>query len=351
MTLRPFVIIGAGAVGTYIGGSLALHGYRVVWLVRSQHRERLLHQGLQLYLPGGRYRLPATPLVTSWGELFARFGAVEGVFLAVKGYHLDQVRQQWAPYRDQLPPVLTLLNGIDAAGKLQQELGPERVLVGSLLTAVERKDLGHIQVARLRGLALEDRVPRAWVTALEAAGLRPRTYPSAAAILWSKLLTNLLANSLSALLDWTPAQVYRHPLTCRLEVEQQREVLQVMQALQVPVVDLPRTPVRGLAWVMRHLPPPLACRLIRSLVVRGRGGKMPSFHLDWWQGPKRTEAEWYHGPVVRFGERLGVPTPVHRALLNLWQAVEQGRVSPEAWRHRPEELLQALQAYGLEGLP
>ncbi len=346
--LRPFLVIGPGAVGTYLGGSLALHGFPVVWLVLPRHRERLKARGLRLHLPFGEFLLPAGPVYDAWDRALEAFPDAQGVLLAVKAYHLDAVLERLHPLRERLPPVLSLLNGVETERPLVAMLGSDRVLVGSLLTAVEREGIGHVRVARLRGLALEGRVPRPWVRAFEAARVHPRVYPSARSIQWSKLLTNLLANSLSALLDWSPAQVYTHPALCRLEVAQQREALQVMRALGVPVIDLPRTPVRGLAWVVEHLPPGLACRALRPFVAGGRGSKMPSFHRDLWQGPGRTEADAYHGPVVRYGERAGVPTPVHRALWRLWQAVHRGELDPQGWRHRPEALLHQLQALGME---
>ncbi len=344
--MRPFLVVGAGAVGTYVGGSLALHGYPVVWMVRSHHRARLERQGFVLHLPYGDFHLPARPLVDAWNDALEAFGPLEGVILAIKGYHLDEMLPLFQAHRDRLPPILSLLNGVDAEDLLAQAVGREKVVYGTLLTAIEREDLGIIRVTKFRGMGLEATHPvsSTWLRAFEAARLGPRGYAHPQAMKWSKLLTNLIANSLSALLDWTPDQIYRHPGLCRIEMAQIREALAVMRAWRIPVVDLPKTPVRALAWIATHLPPPAACALLRPRVARGRGSKMPSFHRDLHQGSGRTEARWYHGPVVRYGQQAGVPTPVHRALLDLWEAMEKGELSPQAFRHQPEALLKRLEA-------
>lgn len=339
--MRPFLVVGAGAIGTYVGGSLALHGYPVVWLVRPHHRARLERQGFRLHLPYGNVHLPARPLVDSWEVALETFGPLEGLILAVKGYHLDDLLPHFRRHRDRLPPILSLLNGVEAEDLLAQAVGREKVVYGTLLTAVEREDLGIIRVTRFRGMGLETGHPvsSSWMRYFEAARLGPRGYPHPQAMKWSKLLTNLMANSLSALLDWTPDQIYRHPDLCGIEMAQLREVVAVMRALHIPVVNLPKTPVRTLAWMVEHLPPTMACALLRPLVAKGRGAKMPSLHRDLHQGPGRTEARWYHGPVVRYGRRAGVPTPVHQTLLSLWEALEQGEMQPETFRHHPEALL------------
>ncbi len=347
MKVHPFLVVGAGAVGTYVGGSLALHGYPVVWLVRPGHVATLQARGIRLHLPFGEYHLPPAPLATSWDEAldlaWRRGVTYEGLVLAVKGYHLESLLPQLEAHRRRLPPILSLLNGVGAEEVLAQAVGREKVVYGTLLTAVERYDLGAVRVSKFRGMGLEINHPVAprWHRLFEAARMAPRLYPDPAAMKWSKLLTNLVANSLSALLDWPPDQVYRHPLTCRWEIAQLREALAVMDALGVPVVNLPKTPVKALAWTVRRLPPGLACPVLRPLVAGGRGGKRPSFHRDLHQGPGRTEARWYHGPVVRYGREKGVPTPVHAALLRIFQAMESGEIPPHHFRHNP----QALQAH------
>lgn len=339
--MHAFLVVGPGAVGTYVGGSLALHGYPVVWLVRPHHVEPLTRQGLRLSLSFGEFRLPAGPVVTTWDA--ALNFSLEGVVLAVKAYHLDEVLAAISPLAARVPTVLCLVNGVGAEERLAAVLGPEKVIPATLLTAVEREGPGHIRVAKFRGMGLAANHPhsRRWAAVLEAAGLNPRLFPNPAAMKWSKLLVNLVGNSLSALLGWPPARLYRHPVTCRLELAQLREALAVMRGLGLPVVDLPKTPVRLLAAGVTYLPDRVACTLLRPLVAGGRGSKMPSFFYDL-RARGRTEADAYHGPVVRHGERLGIPTPIHAGLWHLWQRIHREELAPDAFLGKPEALARAL---------
>ena len=63
--------IGAGAIGTYIGGSLALGGNRVVFVERPEVAEGLRSRGLRLNLSGAENHLPDPQVVDSIEEALA----------------------------------------------------------------------------------------------------------------------------------------------------------------------------------------------------------------------------------------------------------------------------------------
>lgn len=343
MTKLRVLVVGAGAIGTYIGGSLALHGQaEVAYLVRPRTAQILRQRGyLTLRLEDGLHTLPLPPLLETPRQVPAeRFDLA---VLAVKTYHLPDFLASLAPVREAFPPVLCLLNGVEAEGALAQTLGAERVLAGTVTSAVSRQGPGEVTLERLRGMGLAQGHPLAssLAAACQRAQLHPRLYANAAAMKWSKLLTNLMGNATAAILDLPPAVIYAHPGLLRLEVAMLREALRVMRAQGVPVVNLPGAPVRLLAWGVRRLPLPLLGPLLRRAVGGGRGGKMPSFHIDLHSGRGQTEVDALNGAVVRYGERLGIPTPVNRLLTETLNGLTSGRLSLDAYRHRPEALLQA----------
>ena len=157
---------------------------------------------------------------------------------------------------------------------------------------------------------------------------------------WSKLLTNLLANASTAILDMAPAEVFSHPGLYRLEIAQLREALAVMDAQGIKVVNLPGTPVRALAWAARSLPISLSRPLLRRAVGGGRGGKMPSLHIDLHSGRGKSEVETLNGAVVRYGERFGISTPVNRLFNETLLALSAGKLPLDAYTRQPAKLIQ-----------
>ena len=123
------------------------------------------------------------------------------------------------------------------------------MIAGTVTSAIGRKDAGSIVLERLRGSGVAGGHPISarLAQAMNAAGLNTRLYKNADDMKWSKLLTNLLANATSAILDMTPSEIFADPGLCQIEIAQLRETLQVMQAQGIQPVDLPGTPVRLLA--------------------------------------------------------------------------------------------------------
>ena len=49
-----WLVFGAGAIGTYIGGSLLLHGHQVTFLEQASVAAEIRQRGLRLQLEHGR---------------------------------------------------------------------------------------------------------------------------------------------------------------------------------------------------------------------------------------------------------------------------------------------------------
>ena len=120
-----------------------------------------------------------------------------------------------------------------------------------------------------------------------------------------------------------------------------RECLSVMEAQHIQVVDLPGTPVRALAFATK-LPLWLSKPFLARGAGAGRGGKMPSFHIDLHAGRGKSEVQYLHGEVVRAGEKCNVPTPVNKVLTETLMALTNKEIPPDEFAHRPEKLLEKI---------
>jgi 2-dehydropantoate 2-reductase len=88
-----------------------------------------------------------------------------------------------------------------------------------------------------------------------------------------------------------------------------------------------------------RLPGFVARPIMVKAVGGGRGGKMPSFHIDLHAGRKNSEVEWLHGAVMRHGEKLGVPTPVSRLLTETLLAMVRGEIPIAEFSRQPDKLI------------
>jgi len=345
-----FLVFGAGAIGTYIGGSLALEGHRVVFIEQAGIARELRARGLRLDLildgrrrPRSRFSLKreqfSIDFTPSLKEGLAQ-APFDAALFALKSFDTAAALETMAPFAGKMPPVLCLQNGVDNEDALASVLGADKVLHGTVTSSIGRRAAGDIVLERLRGIGVAAGHPLAsrLVEVFNAALLNARLFPRPADMKWSKMLTNLIGNASAAILDMTPAEVFNHPGLCQLEMQMLRETLRVMQAQRIRVVDLPGTPVRLLALGAR-LPVSLARPLLVKTIGGARGKKMPSFHIDLHAGGGRSEVEWLNGAVVRAGERLGIPTPVNHLLTGTLCRLVSREIPLSEFQRQPERLL------------
>jgi 2-dehydropantoate 2-reductase len=189
------------------------------------------------------------------------------------------------------------------------------------------------------GIAAGHLLSSALAEAIERAGIPTRLYPDALSMKWSKMLTNLPANASAAILDMTPGEILAHAGLFRMEMEILREALRVMKAVNYHVMDLPGVPVRGLAFAASKLPLPIAQLILRRGLGAGRGGKMPSFHIDLHSGKGRSEVDSLNGAVVRFAEANNLNAPVNQVLTETLLRLTRGEEVPADYARQPEKLL------------
>lgn len=349
MTLRVLVV-GRGAVGSFLGGTLAAGGADVTLLGRPGQAQADGSSGdehgeLRIHGPHGSRTVPVRRL-----DDLADAPTPDLAILAVKTFDLGTALTRIAHWPDV--PVLTIQNGVGAE-EIAIETRRSALMAGSLTSAVEPMPDG-VRLLRTGGLGIaqvrDDADGRAaalspmLVAAVLAGGLPVRVYPDPVAMKWSKLLANLVANATGALLDMEPGDIYADPLTYAIERRQLREAVAVMDAIGVRPVDLPgasvRLLLRGLA-----LPAAIGRPVVARAIAGARGGKSPSLRLHLLAGRGApTEVRWLNGAVARVGREHGIEVPVNTRLEAL---VDEAAADPVRWswfRERPDRLRDALGA-------
>lgn len=328
-----------GAIGTYIGGSLASHGANVVFIERSEFVGEASSKGIHLTINDNEIVIPKIHVAADIGEVLAGDPA-DVALLAVKSFDTQAVLDSLDGFIEQFPPILCLQNGVVNERLIANKLGEDKVISGTITSAVGRSGLGAVKLERLRGVGIETAHPisHKLIDWFNLSGLRARGYANRADMKWSKMLTNLMANATSAILDWSPAQVFSDPITWRIELEQIREALSVMKALHIQLVDLPGTPAVALFSLLRYLPATLSQSLIGKPLAKGRGAKMPSFHIDLHSGRGQSEVQFLNGAVASHALDLGLKAPVNERLCELLLKMTDGSISKADYANNPHRL-------------
>lgn len=331
------LVVGGGAVGTMLAWALAAGG-RDVAIVRRRHEGPPAPERVAVTDVVGARRETTVTAVRTPADVPA---GPEVIVFAVKMFDLPAAVDACAVWPTAV--ALTVANGIGAEAIVLERRGGDLV-AGSVTAAVEVLEDGTIARLNRGGVALApvqgavEPVVDALLGAFAAAGLRTARCEDAAAMKWSKLVGNLLANATSAILDLSPGDVYADAGAYRVERRMLLEAFAVMRGLGLSPVPLPGMDVRWLRLGLR-LPNALGRPVIRRVIAGARGRKDPSLRRHAVSGSGPSEVEWLNGAVDREARRLGRVAPMNRAIADL---VGEILADPErrAWfRGRPDRLV------------
>jgi len=348
--MLKILVVGAGAVGGFVGGRLAAAGHQVTLVGRPPLMEKVAAEGLSLRYPTRPEQVVFPKTATSPENFSTPF---DFIFITVKSPDppnvLIQLKAAARPLENAY--LVSLQNGIGNEETLVEAFGRQRVIAGTITIPVSMPERGVIAVRKdngglgLASLEAGQPVP-ALADALNQAGLFTPIYQNYQAMKWSKLLLNIVNNASSAILDEPPAQVIARPALFDLEIEALKEGVSVMRAQDFTPVNLPGYRVNWLAWLVSTtwLPRWLKRAILRPFMLSGRGSKMPSLYIDLTAGRTTTEVNILNGAIARAGQTLGVATPVNQTLTDVLSRLVSGQSAWADYRHRPDMLLQAVAA-------
>jgi len=337
------LIVGAGAIGSLLGHRLASAGHAVTLVGRAPWVKAIQSQGLGLEEKNSvlfQTNLTAVASVTD-----VTGNAFDLLVCTTKVYDTAEAIHQVARSAVGRVPLLILQNGVGgeelAAGALPQ--APR--LAGIITLPVKVLSPGLIRLAATSGgIGLAAASPEApvddLVVTLRQAGFgEVKSYADYRAMRWSKLLLNMLGNAVPTILDMPPDKIYGQRRLFDLERAAFCEALAVMRALGLKPVCLPGYPVPLLAWGMSRLPGAVLHPLFRRFIVGGRGGKMPSLHLDLLKGKQKSEVDFLNGAVADHARRIRLGAPVNHALHSTLQAIVSGDLPWAEFQGQPQKLL------------
>ena len=337
------LIIGAGAIGGYLGGKLAAH-HHVTLYDRAGLVDAVRTRGLRLIEPEAEVTVDNLAAFTSLAEVFAHTPRFDLALCCVKAYDTAEVIEALRPYTDRIALWLTPQNGVANEDLLGQAFGREKIIAGTVLNPISIPEIGTVRLEKRKGgLGLAPIDPagpiQPMANALASIGLPLRVYADYRAMKWSKLLLNLLGNATSAILDMNTLETFADRRVFAIEVAALREAIAVLDASRIKAVALPGYPVPLLVLALRYLPLPVLQPVLRRMAKSGRGAKQPSLLIDLNAGRPGSEIDALNGAVSQASGAIGVRTPVNDALTTIVRELVAGPIERAAWRRQVDRLV------------
>jgi 2-dehydropantoate 2-reductase len=340
-------IIGAGAIGSVVGGLLTKVGHDVTLVDQwPEHVHAMKQRGLRLSGTCGEHLIPVTALHIHEAQgISAPFDAV---FIAVKSYDTEWATQLGLSYLKPDGVIVDFQNGINDE-RVAAVAGRERCLGCVITIGAGLYEAGHAMRTDNGTIGFKvgehdgSDSSRARELARVLSDVAPsKVTPNLWGERWSKLTVNCMANPLAGLSGFGSAAVRSEPVPRRIGVHIAAEVVQVGRAAGHEV-----EPIYGIA-AQRFVDAAAGHGLdaVEADMAAGAtflSGGRPSLLQDVMKG-RRTEIDHLNGYVCRQGRKLGVKTPVNDAVVDLIHRHGVGTLKPDPRNLEP--LLAALPPSG-----
>ena len=308
-----FSILGAGALGSAMGGVLTEAGHEV-WLItrNAAHVDAINQHGLTLRTAGVDRKVKAKASTQPQAA-----GVVDCVIVLVKSAQTEAALQAAQSLIGADTCVLSLQNGLGHEDLISAIVGKQRVLAGKTycggqMIAPGHVICGHVDKDTLIGELDGAISPRAVhiADAFNAAGLRTTVSGNIMGTMWDKLFINVATGAISGITRLAYGDLYQMPQLQAVAVAAVTEAMAVAKALGVRTSIT--EPVQAWHTAGAGLPFEFKPSILQTL-ERG----------------VRSEIDYINGAVVRLGAAHGVPTPVNATLLACIQGIEKN-LSAEA---------------------
>jgi 2-dehydropantoate 2-reductase len=302
-----FAILGAGALGSAIGGVLIEAGHDVGLITRNQrHVDAINHHGLTLRSDGVD-RLVSAKATTNALSL----GTVDCVIVLVKSAQTHQAMMASMSLLGPDTTVLSLQNGLGHEDVLGQLVGPDRVLAGKSYCGGQLIAPGHVMcgvkgkethIGELAG-ALSDRVMRI-AKVFNGAGLQTTVSDNIMGTIWDKLFVNIATGALSGITRLMYGDLYQVPelQACAVAAVAEAMLIAKARGVRTSIAE----PLHAWQKAGAGLPYEFKASILQTL-ERGI----------------RSEVDYINGAVVRLGHQHGIATPVNSTLLACIKGIEQ----------------------------
>jgi 2-dehydropantoate 2-reductase len=328
-----FAIVGAGAIGGYLGAKLALAGEDVTFIARNRNLEAINAQGFKLIVEDGGEQVASSVRAV---QHMADAGVQDVVLITLKAHQLADVVDTLPALFGPQTLVVTMINGVpwwyfhklggefdgrtlaslDSDGAIARAIAPERIIGSVVYPAAELLAPGVVKVVEGNRFTLgeldgnrSERIS-ALSQVMMKAGFKAPVSKDIRSELWVKLWGNLCFNPISALSHATLEDICRFPATRELAAAMMAEAQAVAERLGVQFKVSIEQRIAGAEAVGAH-----KTSMLQD-VERGRA----------------LELQALVGAVLELGRITGVATPhiaaIHAvtALLGHTLATQQGRL-------------------------
>jgi 2-dehydropantoate 2-reductase len=328
-------VLGAGAVGGYVGGMIASHDLPVTVLCRPSQKDLMLDRGLKIDGPQGEFNIPAFPCEpespdAGKGGMFVTCDpkqAVEDadlILVSVKSQDTESLLETISPHVKRGATVLLLQNGVRNLALVKEKLPDNPCMEAVVLFNALYVKPGEMTLTATESVIFDSEVedhPGAQAASrlLLKAGISTRFHKNVHGILWTKLIINL-NNGISALTGKPLFEGLKDRDTRFLGRCVMAEGMKILQASGIEMEPIPKVEPKRLLFLLRT--PGWFMAFVLKLMIK----PYQDVHSSTWQSRVRnrpTEIDYLSGEIVRLARENGLEAPANEQIQELVHETER----------------------------
>jgi 2-dehydropantoate 2-reductase len=319
------VVAGAGSIGCYVGGCLALAGRTVTLLLRPILADDISRHGLRISDLDGSDAVLAPSALQLSSDPDCALAAAQVVLVTVKSGATEEMAKLIAQYAPADAIVVSLQNGVGNRDVLAQQLGAGRTIVSGMVpfNVVPSRRQGQpprFHRATSGTTLIAPGVP-GLRDALDVPGATVSEHSDMTGVLWGKLILNL-NNALNALAGVPLAAELADRRWRLLLAAQIEEALAVLKAARIRPAAVEGVPPRVIPFILR-LPDWLFRVAARRMLAID-----PAARSSMWEDLLRgrsTEIDHLQGAILALAGKSGVAAPMTQRITRLIKEAESTR--------------------------
>lgn len=295
-------VVGAGGLGSLIGGLLAEGGQEVMLVNprRKEHIDAIQQKGLTIVDEAGE-RTALCGATTNFDEV----GVVDLLILTVKAHQTEQAMKSSLPMIGEDTVALSLQNGIGCEETMGEVIGRERVMGGVTMQGGEYLAPGRVrhvnnlptEIGELDG-RITERI-QGIANLFNESGIDTTVSRDVRRAIWRKTLFCVGDNAIATICRFKVGELFDVDVVKEVIFEAIEEAAKVGRAEGISLNS------EDISWA-------------KDMVARVDASKrsdspVSGVQIDILRG-RKTDIDFKNGAIVRFGKKNGIPTPINKTL-------------------------------------
>ena len=303
------VMLGAGALGSTIGGTLAMAKNEVYFVdMWKEHVDKINAQGLHMTDESNDWYVKVDARTNGEG-----IDEADLVIVLVKSFATKSAVEQLKKTNviGENTVVMSLQNGLGNEETIASVVGEENVISGKTYVGGRLIEAGYISaggkgkwtyIGELNG-AKTERIQKV-CDVFNEAGLLCEVSDNIKGLIWDKLLINVAAGALCGITRLPYGPLYEEEYIKEVAVDAIQEAINVAKAAGVKLKS--EDPEYPWYAASEGLPATFKTSILQSLELK-----------------RPTEIDFINGSVCEWGKKYNIPTPVNKTLVACVKGIEK----------------------------